>query len=1026
MSNYDIIKQRGTTVNYKDNRGGAVLYPHPIIGVVKNNIDGLRSGTIEVFLKRLNASDEDNPDNWTTIRYASPFFGYTPNTGSPNSDGTFKGNRNSYGFWATPPDIGTEVICVFINGQPDLGYYVASIPPATLTHMVPAVASSNHIIPNASEATAYGGAERLPVTEYNDANIGQYKSPEDPDREPRPIHSYQAAILYNQGLIRDPNRGTISSSSLRESPSRVFGLSTPGRPIYQGGYGAPGQQSIADAIQDDTIPDENFKVVGRLGGHSIVMDDGTLEGDDQLMRIRTASGHMIMMNDYAGTLFIIHANGLSYIELGKEGTIDMYATNSVNIRTQGDLNLHADNNININAGKTLNVAATNIKVESSESTTQYTGTVFEQFTKGDHTLKVNSSMSFHSKGDSMVKSGGTNYIKGGPDVKLNTGESSLVPDEVPQLKRIDHTDTLRDADKGYIPAPGKLPSIVTRAPAHSPWANANQGVDVKVDLSSNSSFPAAPSNELITVNLSTENAAITPTNNAVASTVPITNSYEGVESSLDQATSSTLVSQMAVNASETPAKDAIATEAGIVETGTAKTASISPMALTPSQLSAAGYIKPGADVAANKAIQEGKTLEEALPPNVWTGKNGVTSLQGIINNSSAQTDAASTILVKSEQAMKQAGVITGKESSTQTGGVVLAAATVGVAATVNYYKSTSNNTSNNPENTTPTTSNASSTTSAGVENIKGAFGSDVKNVIASGNSAANLADKTGTTSGVSSGGLKGAIAGAFDKIVKAFKSLVPNKPQTLDPPPPTTDAGTTGVPNIPGGAAAVSNQVNLSESKPKITVASALSTLAKISAAAAILLPKSAGAKKTATTAAPILALGGLIANALSKSKSTTQSDPQYDASVKSQGGVTNIASAGLADSGAAELQGATNSISSGSPSNKKTPTVAAGTFNFAEVQSRTNSLMGDPGVPGLNLGAGIPVNPPSAEQSKKYDELNAELKKQDNLKWDLRKVYFDNKKKYGESAPETVEADNAYKECLQKIESLRKEISQL
>ena len=105
-------------------------------------------------------------------------------------------------------------------------------------------------------------------------------------------------------------------------------------------------------------------LVSRRGGHSIVMDDGDVTGKDQLIRLRTALGHQILMSDDGQTLFIIHANGQSYIELGKEGIIDMYATNSVNIRTQGDLNLHADNNININAKNDLNIAANNIKINA--------------------------------------------------------------------------------------------------------------------------------------------------------------------------------------------------------------------------------------------------------------------------------------------------------------------------------------------------------------------------------------------------------------------------------------------------------------------------------------------------------------------------------------------------------------------------------------------------------------------------------------------------------------------------------------
>ena len=60
MSNENIIKQRGTLSNYRDDRGSAILYPHPIIGIVKNNIDNLRSGKIQVYLKRLNEYDENS------------------------------------------------------------------------------------------------------------------------------------------------------------------------------------------------------------------------------------------------------------------------------------------------------------------------------------------------------------------------------------------------------------------------------------------------------------------------------------------------------------------------------------------------------------------------------------------------------------------------------------------------------------------------------------------------------------------------------------------------------------------------------------------------------------------------------------------------------------------------------------------------------------------------------------------------------------------------------------------------------
>jgi hypothetical protein len=157
--------------------------------------------------------------------------------------------------------------------------------------------------------------------------------------------------MQQQGILRDKYRGPISTSATREASSRVgWGVSTPGRPVYQGGLT---DEDIASKLD---LEPENYRVVTRRGGHSLIMDDGDIIGRDQLIRLRTALGHQILMSDDGQMLSILHSNGQTYIELGKEGTVDIFATNSVNVRTQGDLNLHADNDLNLDA-KNININA---------------------------------------------------------------------------------------------------------------------------------------------------------------------------------------------------------------------------------------------------------------------------------------------------------------------------------------------------------------------------------------------------------------------------------------------------------------------------------------------------------------------------------------------------------------------------------------------------------------------------------------------------------------------------------------------
>lgn len=927
MASQDDILQTKAPKSYKDDRGGAVLIPHATIGIVKNNIDPLRSGKIKVFLKHLYSEDENNPKNWTSVRYMSPFFGYTSNTGSPDSDGTYMGNRTSYGFWATPPDLNTEVICIFINGQLDLGYYIGSIPPVTLNHMVPAIGAFNYIIPNEGEANGYGGAMKLPAAEYNDANDEQSNS-DTPQNNPRPVHSVQAAILNKQGLIRDSVRGVISSSAQRESPSNVFGISTPGRAIYAGGFNSETGKPVTEAINDSSIPDSKFLVTGRLGGHTLVMDDGDINSNDQLMRFRTASGHMILMNDSEQTLFIIHSNGQSWIEMGKEGTIDMYSTNSVNIRTQGDLNLHADRNVNINAAETLNVSAKNINMESLESTNQFVGTTYKGFVKSAYTLKVNDKMSFYSKGDSSIKSDGTNYLNGGPNVHLNTGASSLVPQEVKQLPIIVHTDTLYDQEKGFIPAPGKLTSIVNRAPAHQPWVNGNQGVDVKVNLSASANLPSAPSAAVERINEDAARVATPTTNQTLASTVPNLNP---VGNPLDKVTTSTLVSQMAVNAGTGSTASVIPQTAGTVTVNNQKVAVIGSLGLSPKQLEDAGYLKPGSAVAINAAVNNGKTLEEAMPPNVFTGKDGVNSFQTLVNNKNAQASAAAELLGQSEIGLKKEGVVTGKESSKSIGGLVLAGAAVGVAATAAFAKN------------------------GKLPELNNAAPNDIKSLVSGGNNAGGLADqiKTGITSVADK--VKGLAASAFETIKSTYKKLTANKPQSLSVSNQNKTKTEAKAEQQANNLTSSYTSIPLTQINPTLT-----NTVSSIKGAAggnsSELLKAGANlalAGSPAGLAASAVLGGGLPGGLPGGIVTGNPADLQnLGKSVLSQnassmgGDLTSFAKSNLPPEAAAKLESAISAAGTPGSVDVKSVTVAEKTFSNAEINSQITQLLGNPKIP--------------------------------------------------------------------------------
>jgi hypothetical protein len=901
--------------------------------------------------------------------------------------------------WTSPPDIGTTVICLFINGDTNYGYWIGCVPEPEALYMVPAIGSAETVVVNSGEANSYGGATKLPVSNINTNNPAIDNSATFFD-EPKPVHSYLAGVLAQQGLIRDSIRGVIGTSAQRESPSRVgWGVNTPGRPIYEGGFT---DETITDAVKPDG-QQSSLKVISRRVGHSIVMDDGDLIGRDQLIRLRTSLGHQILMSDDGQTLFIIHANGQSYIELGKEGTIDMYATNSVNIRTQGDLNLHADNNININAKKDLNMYGENVYFQSDKKTEVKVGTDYATQVQNNHTVKVDGKMSLKSAGDASLASSVNTYVNGSK-INLNTGESSLIPAEVQPFTTVAHTDTLFDKSKGWAAAPAALLSIVSRAPAHAPWASANQGVDVKVNNDADANFPSSPSPAIAAANTATPATPNTPVSPSVASTVPVTSA---ISAALPTNATTAIVGQIATNAQSIPnVAAAIQSGAGIVQQGGANIAAIGSMAQSFQQLETAGVIKAGSAALASSLVQAGKTVQQALPNSMFTGQPGATNLTTYINNPAAQVKTAVAGLQVAQTQLTQAGLITGSESAGQIAGLVTSGATAGVTATVDAVK------------------NAAGALGGSISgNITGAAGKSVNSLLGSaqsaltsGNFAANMSTTlTGGLNSIASslnglaaslgkgvGGLldsaKGIAGSAFSAITKSFPTLKVGVPQNMkqiatDAVKAAQNSGTelaagaaaasTALNNAGANAAslasgAASSLTNAASGSLTTAVTSATGSVASAVTAATSILPNSIssglgnlpGAQKAVSTVVNN-ATGAL--NSIPGASSISSAVSQITASITSGGplgaaatdlinkmknpgaSLQAFASAGLPAGAAAALNSAIGSLSSGGAIPVKLPTIGLNTTDRAGLTAQLGSVFGSTKIPVPNF-AGNPA----------------------------------------------------------------------
>lgn len=417
-----------------------IANPGPYLARVVNNIDPMKMGSLEVELLRPIGNQKDAEQQLFTVRYLSPFYGVTgiEQCGTNNPD--FNDTQKSYGFWAVPPDVGVIVMVIFVESDPGQGFWIGCVPDTYMNHMIPGIAASTAVEDTVrvsddtkwsdtkSRTEVFGEINYLPVGEVNRM---QFKKGGDNTPTPnanvegnkKPIHPIAQHIL-EQGLIDDPIKGVHSSSVRRESPSNVYGWSTPG-PIDKRQGAKKGQVGYKDAKVN--------KFVSRLGGHCIIMDDGNekrlrksrpWEGpseyvdvekgetgglpyypEDDAFRIRTRTGHQILLHNSEDLIFICNSRATAWIEITSNGKIEFYAKDSISFRSDADFNFHTERDLNMQSGRSTNMFSSNSTVINSHN---------------DVTVKSDTNIFVNASTDIGLQSGNKVAVNGDTGVDLST------------------------------------------------------------------------------------------------------------------------------------------------------------------------------------------------------------------------------------------------------------------------------------------------------------------------------------------------------------------------------------------------------------------------------------------------------------------------------------------------------------------------------------------------------------------------------------------------------------------------------
>lgn len=424
-------------------QGRATLYNQIYSGFVRKVDDENLMGRLKVWIPDL-SGDSDREETWYTVDYCSPFAGATPikkfdnNRDSQWKNGNIKDGKKytesqiSYGWWAVPPDIDNEVICMFINGDPAKGIWVGSLYKQFMNHMTPGLPVGESFDEAACDA------EQPPVGEYNKfSEIGNNPDPTRPRYDP--LHDG----LKMQGLYTDKQRGTATSGARRDSISKVYGYLTP-----------DGSQLYADDNEEN-----------------------------EFIRFRTKTGAQVFIHETCGYIYMNSKKGNSWVQISDNG-VDVYSTKFVNVRAMDGINMHSDKDFNLHVANNMNVfVGGDTKWATQGNWDQQTGKDHKldiggayhstieknrtQLVKGTDSLDVKGNLTVNSDMTFTMTAGQLILMKS-PMIKQNCSDKPNEPD-VPAEANTKPPCTLPDRTLEECYPESETQSVVTILPTHEPY-----------------------------------------------------------------------------------------------------------------------------------------------------------------------------------------------------------------------------------------------------------------------------------------------------------------------------------------------------------------------------------------------------------------------------------------------------------------------------------------------------------------------------------------------------------------------------
>lgn len=469
-----------------------------VIGRVVDTNDPQQMGRVRALCQSYGDSTTSKIKNIPWAISVSPLGGVT----SMGTRGAEKDEFNgpvSYGMWNVPK-IGAYVLIGCVEGNKAARFYVGCIQPQYFTHTMPHGRYTWNDDENGAPDGPLDTCEN-PIQPTYDNFAQQFTStgdrlapgtPTDPHRNmewrSRGVDNQVSAITNTHVKHTKDNPGSKIADHAWErndfSFTTVEEENLDERVIRGPGYGIDQAEPTSYYETTQNNYDSMIYSWTTPGFHSFSMDD---RHENSRIRLRTTSGHQILMDDTNERIYISTAGGETWIEIDSVGNIDIFASKDISTHASGDINFTADKTFRVHAKEGIHLVSDDeirvhskagngihlksdkeIHIESVEDTHFISDSVLHLRSLGDTNIHTGLVGRWQTGGEKHLLAGG-NHIETAPNIHMNG----------PQ------------ADAAEPAVTSKESFIATRIPEHEPWARIFSKPSV-ADKDVDNSFVAEP------------------------------------------------------------------------------------------------------------------------------------------------------------------------------------------------------------------------------------------------------------------------------------------------------------------------------------------------------------------------------------------------------------------------------------------------------------------------------------------------------------------------------------------------------